>query len=216
MSSNTTDTIVALATPAGRGGIGIVRISGPLSRSIAQSILAVDLPVRQAKHLSFHSVTKKLIDKGLAIYFQAPHSYTGEDVLELQGHGGPFIMDMLIEDILAQGARLANPGEFTERAFLNDKIDLVQAEAVADLIDAGSIEAARCAVQSLQGVFSEHIHELTEALIQLRIFVEAAIDFPEEEIDFLADERIANQLAEITNKLNITSRVKLSRVFFLR
>lgn len=204
MTSNQSDTIVALATPAGRGGVGIVRVSGNKVREITEAIIGRSIPTRQAVHTSFFDQDQQLIDQGLAIYFENPHSYTGEDVLELQGHGGPYIMDMLIETILSLGVRLANPGEFTERAFLNDKIDLVQAEAVADLIDAGSREAARCAAQSLNGAFSDHIHQLTEAMIQLRIFVEAAIDFPEEEIDFLADERIGEQIIDLISRVQTT------------
>lgn len=204
MPFNDTDTIVALATPAGRGGVGIVRVSGNLVHKISHSIVGKTLEPRKAYHLDLYASDKSLIDQGVVIYFKAPNSYTGEDVLELQGHGGPHIMDMLIETVLGYGARLARPGEFTERAFLNDKMDLVQAEAVADLIDAGSREAARCAAQSLNGAFSNHIHELTESLIQLRIFVEAAIDFPEEEIDFLADERIASQLQNLLTQVDET------------
>ena len=204
MSYNDTDTIVALATPAGRGGVGIVRVSGRLVPDITQVILRKSIQPRIANHLDFYATDGSLIDQGIAIYFQGPNSYTGEDVLELQGHGGPHIMDMLIETVLDTGARLARPGEFTERAFLNDKLDLVQAEAVADLIDAGSREAARSAAQSLNGAFSNHIHDLTESLIQLRIFVEAAIDFPEEEIDFLADERIATQLNNLISQVDDT------------
>ncbi len=204
MSHSDTDTIVALATPAGRGGVGIVRVSGPLVEEICQAVLGKTIPSREALFLEFLAKDESLIDQGLAIRFKGPNSYTGEDVLELQGHGGPHIMDMLIETIIGHGARLARPGEFTERAFLNDKIDLVQAEAVADLIDAGSREAAKCAAQSLSGAFSRYIHELTEYLIQLRIFVEAAIDFPEEEIDFLADERISTQLSSLLDQVNET------------
>jgi len=204
MTNNQSDTIVALATPAGRGGVGIVRVSGKQVLEITQAMIGREIHARQAIYTSFYDQEKQLIDQGLAIYFQGPNSYTGEDVLELQGHGGPYIMDMLIETILGYGARLANPGEFTERAFLNDKIDLVQAEAVADLIDAGSREAARCAAQSLNGAFSDHIHELTEAMIQLRIFVEAAIDFPEEEIDFLADQRIGERINDLIARVETT------------
>lgn len=196
------DTIVALATPAGRGGVGVVRISGPATVQMASILTAKDLPPRQAVYTDFYTPGQDVIDQGIAIFFKAPQSYTGEDVLELQAHGGPYILDMIIETALLSGARLARPGEFTERAFLNDKIDLVQAEAIADMIEAGSREAARCASQSLQGKFSARIHQLTEALINLRIFVEAAIDFPEEEIDFLSDQRIADQLKSIRDQLD--------------
>jgi len=202
IQSSPTETIVALATPAGRGGVGIVRISGPLSKAIGNSMVDKKLIDRQAIYSGFYSDDQQIIDRGLALFFQGPNSYTGEDVLELQGHGGPYVMDEIIERALSLGARMATPGEFTERAFLNDKIDLVQAEAIADLIEAGSREAARSAAQSLQGVFSEKIHNLTEQMTELRIFVEAAIDFPEEEIDFLADVRISNKLEQIVQQLN--------------
>lgn len=188
------DTIAALATPAGRGGVGIIRISGPDANGIAQLILGkLPLP-RQAAYVPFHDVDGNVIDTGLALYFPRPHSFTGEDVLELQGHGGPVVLDMLLQQTLQLGARLARPGEFSERAFLNDKIDLAQAEAVADLIEAGSEQAARSAMRSLQGVFSDWVHATVEVLTELRMYVEAAIDFPEEEIDFLADERISDEL----------------------
>ena len=188
------DTIAALATPAGRGGVGIIRISGPRTGEIAQQILGKLPRPRQAAYVPFHDLDGKAIDTGLALYFPRPHSFTGEDVLELQGHGGPVVLDLLLQQTLQLGARLARPGEFSERAFLNDKIDLAQAEAIADLIEAGSEQAARSAMQSLQGVFSDWVHATVEALTQLRMFVEAAIDFPEEEIDFLADERVSDKL----------------------
>ncbi|MDH5409435.1 MAG: tRNA uridine-5-carboxymethylaminomethyl(34) synthesis GTPase MnmE, partial [Gammaproteobacteria bacterium] len=156
---------------------------------------------RKADYVDFLDGQKMTIDSGIAIFFKAPHSFTGEDVLELQGHGGPVVMDMLLKRTLELGARLARPGEFSERAFLNDKMDLAQAEAVADLIEAGSEQAARGALHSLQGVFSSCIHELVEGLTELRMFVEAAIDFPEEEIDFLADERIGKRLLTIEQQL---------------
>ena len=189
------DTIVAIATAPGRGGVGIVRVSGPASRTIAAAILdkAVRAP-REAIHSQFLDATGKPIDEGIALFFEAPRSYTGEDVLELQGHGGPIVLEMLLARTLELGARRAQPGEFTQRAFLNDKLDLAQAEAVADLIDAGSTAAARAAVRSLQGDFSAQVRELVEALIELRVWVEAAIDFPEEEIDFLADQTLIRKL----------------------
>ena len=189
-----TDTIAALATPPGRGSVGIVRISGPAAADIASAILGRLPAARHATHLPFLDEQGEALDQGLALYFPAPHSFTGEDVLELQGHGGPVVMDLLLRRALSLGARPARPGEFSERAFLNDKLDLAQAEAIADLIDAASEQAARASVRSLQGQFSERIHTLVEALTQLRIHVEAAIDFPEEEIDFLADGQIAAQL----------------------
>jgi len=202
-----TETIVALATPPGRGGVGIIRVSGPLSRNIAEQLLGKCPAVRKAEYLSFLDSDDSVIDTGIALYFVAPHSFTGEDVLELQGHGGPVVLDMLLKRVLSLGARLARPGEFSERAFLNEKLDLAQAEAIADLIEAGSEQAARGALQSLQGVFSESIHTLVEGLTALRMHVEAAIDFPEEEIDFLADERIGRQLEQILRQLSEVLRI---------
>jgi tRNA modification GTPase len=188
-----TDTIVAAATPPGRGGVGIVRISGPKVPELAAIILG-ELPrARVATVARFLDGQHEPIDAGLALFFPAPHSYTGEHVLELHGHGGPLVMEALVGRALELGARRALPGEFTQRAFLNDKLDLAQAEAVADLIDAGSREAARAAMRSLQGEFSVMVRGLTEAVIELRTYVEAAIDFPEEEIDFLADRALAQR-----------------------
>jgi tRNA modification GTPase len=195
------DTIVALATPPGRGGIGIVRVSGPKVKDIALQLLAQLPAPRTALLLPFKDENAQAIDEGLALYFPAPHSFTGEDVLELHGHGGPAVCDMLIHAILNYGARMARPGEFSERAFLNDKMDLAQAEAIADLIDATSAQAARSALRSLQGEFSARINQLVESLIQLRMYVEAAIDFVEEEINFLADQQIVTQLTTIIDNL---------------
>ncbi len=195
-----TDTIAAIATATGRGGVGIIRISGKNVLAIAQSIVKTSLKPRQAHYCDFYS-DNQIIDQGLAIFFPNPHSFTGEDVLELQGHGGPVVLDMLLNTVLKLGARLARPGEFSERAFINDKIDLAQAEAIADLIDASTEQAARNALHSLQGVFSKRIHEVVDALIQLRIYVEAAIDFPEEEIDFLTDGKIQKDLLNIESQL---------------
>src|SRR5215472_5994582 len=187
------DTIVAAATPPGRGGIGIVRVSGPKAPEIAAVMLG-DLPVpRRATFARFLDASEQPIDAGLALFFPAPHSYTGEHVLELHGHGGPVVMEALVARAAELGARRALPGEFTQRAFLNDKLDLAQAEAIADLIDAGSQAAARAAMRSLQGEFSAMVHGLTEAVIELRTYVEAAIDFPEEEIDFLADRQLGER-----------------------
>ncbi|MCP4413118.1 MAG: tRNA uridine-5-carboxymethylaminomethyl(34) synthesis GTPase MnmE [Gammaproteobacteria bacterium] len=200
-SETRSETIVALATPAGRGGVGIIRISGPEAQKIAKAILGHVPQHRKAEFLDFKDAEDQLIDQGIALFFQAPHSFTGEDVLELQGHGGPVILDMLLKRTLEISGRAANPGEFSERAFLNDKIDLTQAEAIADLIESGSEQAARKAMQSLQGVFSSQIHELAEAITHLRSFVEASIDFPEEEIDFLSDKRISTQLNHIIQSL---------------
>src|SRR5215475_4331282 len=192
-----TETIVAAATPPGRGGVGIVRVSGPKVPEIAAVMLG-ELPVpRQATFARFLDAQRDPIDAGLALFFPAPHSYTGEHVLELHGHGGPLVMEALVSRALQLGARRAEPGEFTQRAFLNDKLDLAQAEAIADLIDAGSREAGRAAMRSLQGEFSAMVRGLTEAVIELRTYVEAAIDFPEEEIDFLADEALRARFAAV-------------------
>ena len=195
------DTIAAVATPPGRGGIGVVRVSGPATRAIAEALLGKLPPPRVATFARFRAADGAPIDEGLALYFPAPRSYTGEDVLELHGHGGPVVLDMLLARALALGARQARPGEFTERAFLNGKLDLAQAEAVADLIDAGSQTAARAALRSLDGEFSRRVQALTEQLIQLRLHVEAAIDFPEEEIDFLVDEKITTGIIALENNL---------------
>ncbi len=190
----TPDTIAAIATPAGYGGIGIVRISGPQIPALAEQLLGRLPQPRMAELHGFRAADGQLIDAGIALYFQAPASFTGEHVLELHGHGGPVVMELLLQRVLALGARAARPGEFSERAFLNDKLDLAQAEAIADLIDSGTVQAARAAVHSLQGVFSASVHALLEQLIELRVYVEAAMDFPEEEIDFLADERVSGML----------------------
>ncbi|MDM7857530.1 tRNA uridine-5-carboxymethylaminomethyl(34) synthesis GTPase MnmE [Thiopseudomonas acetoxidans] len=195
------DTIAAIATAQGRGGVGIVRVSGSLAAHIAQQILAVEPKPRYAHYGAFYAEDQQALDQGIALFFKGPHSFTGEDILELQGHGGPVILDMLLQRCVELGARLARPGEFSERAFLNDKFDLAQAEAIADLIEASSVQAARNALRSLQGEFSKQVHQLTEQLISLRIFVEAAIDFPEEEIDFLADGQILNQLTQLRESL---------------
>jgi tRNA modification GTPase len=188
------DTIVALATPPGRGGVGIIRLSGPDALAIAKDVVKQNLQPRHATYLNFFLGDARVIDQGIAIYFKAPHSFTGEDVVELQGHGGPVVLDLLIKRLIELGARMARPGEFSERAFLNDKLDLAQAEAIADLINASSEQAVRSAVRSLQGEFSRRINELVEQLIQLRLYVEAAIDFPEEEIDFLSDGKVQQDL----------------------
>jgi tRNA modification GTPase len=201
------DTIVALATPVGRGGIGVIRLSGPRVSAIAQEILG-ELPTpRRAALRIFRDANGEMLDGGLALYFPAPASFTGEDVLELHGHGGPIVLDMLLARTLELGARAAAPGEFSQRAFFNDKLDLAQAEAIADLIDSGSTEAARAALRSLQGEFSVAVRSLTDAVTETRMHVEAAIDFPEEEVDFLADqvlrERISTAIelcAQITAK----------------
>jgi tRNA modification GTPase len=194
---STNDTIAAIATATGRGGVGIVRVSGPQTRAIAEAIGGGCPAPRVARHTLFRDADNKAIDDGLMLFFPGPHSFTGEDVLELQGHGGPVVLDLLLQRCLQLGARTARPGEFSERAFLNDKLDLAQAEAIADLIDAGSAQAARAAIRSLQGVFSDKVHELVEQLIELRLYIEAAIDFPEEEVDFLADKRLLERITSI-------------------
>ena len=202
-----TDTIVALATPPGRGGIGILRISGPHSSQVAEQVLGKIPKIRHAELLPFCDADGKALDQGIALLFKAPYSFTGEDVLELQGHGGPVVLDMLLKRILTiSGVRLARPGEFSEQAFMNDKLDLAQAEAIADLIEATSEQAARSAMQSLQGEFSQRIHQLVGSLTNLRIYVEAAIDFPEEEIDFLSDGKIANALYGVIDDLAQVNR----------
>ena len=195
------DTIAAVATPPGRGGIGVVRVSGPLAPRIAETVVGQLPTPRTAVYVTFRDLRGEALDHGLALFFPAPHSYTGEDVLELHGHGGPIVLDALLAGVLELGARNARAGEFTERAFLNGKLDLTQAEAVADLIDAGSTEAARAALRSLDGVFSQQVRARVEELIRLRMYIEAAIDFPEEEIDFLADARILAELDVIEHAL---------------
>ncbi|PXZ04953.1 tRNA uridine-5-carboxymethylaminomethyl(34) synthesis GTPase MnmE [Gilliamella apicola] len=197
------DTIVAQATPPGRGGVGILRISGPKAQEVAQAVLGKLPKARYAEYLPFLANDGSTLDEGIALFFPNPHSFTGEDVLELQGHGGPVILDLLLKRILEiSGVRIARPGEFSERAFLNDKLDLAQAEAIADLIDASSEQAAKSAISSLQGVFSKKVNALVESLIHLRIFTEAAIDFPEEEIDFLSDGKIEAELNQVIQRLN--------------
>ncbi|MDU0112224.1 tRNA uridine-5-carboxymethylaminomethyl(34) synthesis GTPase MnmE [Psychrosphaera aquimarina] len=196
------DTIAAQATAPGKGGVGIIRVSGPKAVLVANKILGKCPKTRYADYLSFNSLDGELLDQGIALFFKGPNSFTGEDVLELQGHGGPVIVDMLLQQITQiEGIRLARAGEFSERAFLNDKIDLAQAEAIADLIESTSVQAAKSAMQSLQGEFSNKIHQLVEQMIRLRIYVEAAIDFPDEEIDFLSDGKVENDLLAIIDYL---------------
>jgi len=190
------DTIAAIATASGKGGIGIVRLSGAKALTIGEAITQKKLPPRTAV-CSVFSDADGAIDEGIALYFAAPASFTGEDVVELHGHGGAQVLNLLLQTCVQRGARIARAGEFSERAFLNNKLDLVQAEAIADLIDAGSAQAARNAVHSLQGEFSRVVHALVEQLLHLRMYVEAALDFPEEEIDFLADKTVSVQLAAI-------------------
>lgn len=195
-NANATDTIAAIATASGAGGIGVVRVSGPLCQTIAKAVLSQCPAPRHAAYLGFKQADGSLIDQGIAIYYEAPHSYTGEDVLELQGHGGTALMQILLSRCVALGARQAKPGEFTERAYLNDKLDLAQAEAVADVINASTIEAAKSAVRSLSGEFSQTIQQLLSRLVELRMYVEACLDFPEEEIDFITQGRVAEKIAD--------------------
>jgi tRNA modification GTPase len=191
------DTIAAIASAPGRGAVGVIRVSGSKVPQVAAGILGALPAPRQARLSSFLDAHGRSVDEGLALYFPAPASYTGEHVLELQGHGGALIVDLLLKRLLELGCRLARPGEFTERAFLNGKIDIAQAEAIADLIDAGSAAAARAAVRSMQGEFSARIADLKTRITGLRAYVEAAIDFPNEEIDFLSGEALQRRLAEI-------------------
>lgn len=213
------DPIVAIATAPGRGAVGIVRVSGPDLMGLAQQICGQTLLPRQAHYLPFQDETGQAIDQGLALFFPAPHSFTGEDVLELQAHGGPVVLQLILARCISaakqsqqkhlQYIRLAQPGEFTQRAFLNGKLDLAQAEAVADLIDASTEAAARSATRSLSGVFSKEVHLLKEGLIHLRIWVEASIDFPEEEIDFLAQTKLKDQLLALQQQLfTLTAKTK--------
>jgi tRNA modification GTPase len=197
------DTIAAIATAPGRGGIGIVRVSGPRALAIGESICRQPLRARQAQYCNFHEDEKSpVLDAGIALYFPAPGSFTGEEVIELQGHGGPVVLDLLLRACCLQGARMARAGEFSERAFLNEKLDLAQAEAIADLINCTTESAARGALRSLQGDFSHAINELMQLITSLRIYVEAAIDFPEEEIDFIAEGEVASKLAAILAQLD--------------
>lgn len=204
------ETIVAQATPIGRGGVGILRVSGPLATEVAKAVVGKELKPRLANYLPFQDIDGSTLDQGIALFFKAPNSFTGEDVLELQGHGGQVVLDLLLKRILqVKGVRLARPGEFSEQAFLNDKLDLAQAEAIADLIDASSEQAARSALKSLQGEFSNKVNQLVDQVIYLRTYVEAAIDFPDEEIDFLADGKIEGHLDNIIAQLdNVRSEAR--------
>jgi tRNA modification GTPase len=205
-SANLTDTIVAQATPPGKGGVGIVRLSGAMVPELCRSITGKTPAPRLASLSNFLADDGSTIDQGLVLFFESPNSFTGEHVLELQGHGGPVVMSMILSRCVQLGARIARPGEFSERAFLNDKIDLSQAEAIADLIDSASGAAAKSAVRSLQGEFSSRIHELTENVVRLRMYVEAAIDFPEEEIDFLSDDRVSDMLNNILEEFETITK----------
>lgn len=204
MSGADRNTIAALATPPGRGGVGVIRLSGPQALVLAQAFLGFEPRPRYAHYGPFLDETGDVLDEGIALYFPGPHSFTGEDVLELQGHGGPVLMDRILASATARGARLARPGEFSERAFLNDKLDLAQAEAIADLIESSSEQAARSALQSLQGAFSRVVSGLIEELVQLRVYVEAAIDFPDEDVDFLGDGKVAADLQALLESLDRT------------
>lgn len=199
---NFSSTIAAIATPPGRGGIGIIRISGALVSHIAEQLLGKIPSPRFATYATFRQEKEHVIDRGLAFYFPAPNSFTGEDVLELHGHGGPVVMDMLMREVIRLGAQMALPGEFSERAFVNGKIDLAQAEAIADLINASTEQAALGAMRSLQGVFSQKITEMSEKMQLLRMMVEAAIDFPEEEIDFLTKEDIVGKIQKLSDDMD--------------
>ncbi len=192
------DTIAAIATPPGRGGVGVIRISGPRAGTIAEQLSGKPLPpARKAVLRSFLDTEGQVLDQGLLLWFPAPGSFTGEDVVELQGHGGPVVLSLLLQRVLALGARQAGPGEFSQRAFLNDRMDLVQAEAVADLIDAASEAAVRAANRSLSGAFSRAVEDLQQRMTHCRMWVESAIDFPEEEIDFLADGQLLELVAAL-------------------
>ena len=209
------DTIAAIATSPGRAGIGVVRISGPAVRSIAAAVLGRTLQARVATLCDFLEADSVVLDRGIAIYYAAPHSYTGEDVLELQGHGGLAVLQLVLRRCLGLGARSAQPGEFTQRAFLNDKLDLAQAESVADLIDASSVAAARGAMRSLAGEFSGRVGQLNDMLIELRSLVEATLDFPDEEIDFLersgAMEKLAGLRAGVATLLAVAEQGRILR-----
>jgi tRNA modification GTPase len=196
------DTICAIATPPGAGGIGIVRVSGPAVRAICTALTGAVPEPRQATLAPFRAAGGEIIDSGIVLYFPGPHSFTGEDVLELQGHGGRQVLGRLLQRVRELGGRDAAPGEFSRRAFLNDKLDLVQAEAIADLIASETDAAARAAQRSLQGEFSRRIHELVETLTALRVFVEAAIDFPDEEIDFLAESDVLERCDDAVQRLD--------------
>lgn len=213
MSVNTQDTIAAISTPPGNGGVGIIRISGLLALKTAQHISKTSPIPRQALFTSFKDADDSVIDSGILLYFPHPHSYTGEDIIELQAHGGRVVLDMLLKRVLSLGVRLANPGEFTERAFLNNKLDLAQAEAVADLIESSTVQSVRSAQKSMQGEFSEKINELVDELIKLRIYIEATIDFADEEIDFLAAEMVEKKLNKLATKIQkITQTAQQGRL----
>ena len=203
------DTIAAIATPPGRGGIGVVRVSGRGTRAVAQALLGRIPAARHAMLGDFRAASGELIDRGIALFFPGPHSYTGEDVLELHGHGGPLVMQQLLARCVESGARIAEPGEFTRRAYLNDRLDLAQAESVADLIDAASVEAARSAARSLAGDFSRRVESIAQAMLDVRMHVEACIDFPEEEID--PADRAAIERKRVSIAADIRSLLAMAR-----
>tara|TARA_R110002073_G_scaffold13953_1_gene57995 strand:- start:119 stop:1519 length:1401 start_codon:yes stop_codon:yes gene_type:complete len=204
MTQVESDTVCAIATAPGRSGVGIVRISGPLSLSIAEKILGFSPTIRHAHFCDFLDDKGNTIDQGIALFFASPGSFTGEDVLELQGHGGIYVLREILDRALQLGARLANPGEFSERAFLNNKIDLLQAEAIADLIESNSKQAAQSAVRTLQGEFSRKIQNLLQLLVQARVHIEASIDFSDEDIDFVNDNKVEQSLKGILNSIEQT------------
>ena len=197
------DTIAAVATGAGKAGIGVLRVSGSQAGDIARQITGTRLTPRHAHYLPFLDDQSDVIDEGVALYFTAPHSFTGEDVLELQGHGGPVVLQLLLARVLSLGARTANPGEFSERAFYNDKLDLAQAEAISDLIDSSSTASARAAVRSMRGEFSSHIQRINDELIALRVWLEAALDFSEEDIDFLAEPQLQSRALSLIGEFDL-------------
>lgn len=199
-----TETIAAIATPSGMGGVGVIRVSGKKALAIAEHITGKKLTPRYVHYANFSNQSGEVVDKGVVLYFNAPHSYTGEDVVEFQGHGGVFILQSVLQLILSHGARQAKPGEFTERAFLNDKMDLLQAEAVADLIEARSQSATTAALRSLSGEFSEVVNQLQADVIALRVYTEAALDFSEEEIDFLSDGHVESQIQQLLQTVEQT------------
>jgi len=201
--SDRQETIVAIATPPGSGGIGVIRLSGPDSHRIASKVVNIPIKPRYAHYCEFRDDQGRNIDQGILIYFKKPNSYTGEDVIEFQGHGGQAVLSLLLKQTLVHGARLAKPGEFTERAYLNGRIDLIQAEAIADLISAASVQAARSAARSLEGEFSRQINSILEQLVGLRVFVESSLDFPEEEIEFIERFGLRQKLSELINTLEV-------------
>ena len=201
MNPVSSDTICAIITAPGRSGVGIIRLSGPDSLTIAEQLLPLKPQPRHAHYCSFLDGEGQPLDQGIALYFPSPNSYTGEDIVEFQGHGGSQVLNLLLQRVMSLGARLAAPGEFSERAFFNNKLDLLQAEAVADLIDAGSQQAARSAMRTLQGEFSRRINDLVERLTLIRVNVEAAIDFSDEDIDVMADTGVVDQLTSAQNDL---------------